>query len=432
MIDLPPHGYITNFHNRIRSAVSNEFTDNNTVGIYINNSSGSNNNNFDEYGNISLNIGSRRKTTRRRINYSEDNFGKYIYSDSDDEDDYNNEDSDRNDSSDIGTGSNGKKKKRKLDSELLKEEYYKHIKHIIDPNNKDGDDDRDDSFINDIDTITDENGNAIKQVDYPSFDDPVNSENYLKFKQLKETITQGKLTRSYGETITFNEAKKPSLEKDSELDYESVRNVPITISFEDPLKPGNIFKDDLIWNINDYSLSIETFLEIYLLDLNINNEAVFNKILASIKEQILKYSLVGRLPVLNDLIIMIKIDAFLGRQNLRDLFYLNIRDDCFNLEEIVEIIVADLGLKREWLPILTHRILTHVLNVKQQILDNNVDEGVFLHLEDLAMGLRLDVENLGVEYQPVVMNLTKNEMEKRLEENGKRRVNHRRINRRNL
>lgn len=425
MVDLPPHGYITNFYNRIRSTVSNEFTDNNSVGIYINNSSGNTNN--DEFTGNSFAVSSRRITTRKRINYSEDNFAKYNYSDSSEDD----EDASgaTNGESDVGSlhgSKNKKQKKRKLDKDLLKEEYFRHIKDIIDPNNEEND--VDDS----INGITDENGNIVKEVDYPSFDDPVTSKNFLKFKQLKETITQGKLIRCYRETIDFNRLKQPSLDKDTELDYSSTRNVPITISFEDPLKPGNFFKDDLIWNINDFSLSIETFLEIYLLDLNINNENVFNKTLSSIKEQILNYSMVSRLPVLNDLVVMLKIDCFLGRQNFRDMFYLNLRDDCFNLEEIVELLVADLGLKREWLPILTHRILTYALNVKQKMLNSSLEDGVLLHLEDLAMGLRLDVENLGVEYQPVVVNLTKNEMEKRLEESGKRRVNHRRINRRNL
>ncbi|XBW35565.1 hypothetical protein QEN19_001140 [Hanseniaspora menglaensis] len=426
MVELPPHGFITNFHNRIRSTVSNEFSDTNSVGIYMNNVTGSNN---EEFGNASsLAIGGRRTTTRKRINYSEDNFSKYNESESNNDEDE--EDIDNADTSEFGRGVDGKNKKQKkkaVDNDLLKEQYYKHVKDIIDPYGE-----SDDEEGADPNGIPDENGNFIKYVDFPSFDDPVNSTNYLKFRQLKETVTQGRLTRAYNETLNFTGLNPPSVDKDTELDYSSARNVPISIQFDDPLKPGNTFKDDLIWNINDRSLSVETFLEIYMLDLNINSESLFNKVLVSIKEQISKYSTVARLPVLNDLVIMLKLDSFLGRQNLRDLFYLNLKDSLFNLEEIVEVIASDLGLKREWLAILSHRILSYVLDVKQKILDNNLEEGVLLHLDDLSMALRLDVENLGVEYQPLVMNLTKTEMEKRLEENGKRRINHRRINRRNL
>lgn len=189
----------------------------------------------------------------------------------------------------------------------------------------------------------------------------------------------------------------------------------------------------MLWNINDTSISIQDFLKLYLHDLQIeNNETLFQKLKDGMIQQIEKYNVAARLPVKQDLVAIIKLDCFLGRQNLTDTFYLNLKDDAFNLTDICESICADLGLKREWLSILSYTILKKVLDIKLHIINDDLEDGILLSQEDLMLALRLDFENLGQEYQPVVTNLTKTEMEKKLEDSGRKRANNRRNNRRNL
>ena len=111
---------------------------------------------------------------------------------------------------------------------------------------------------------------------------------------------------------------------------------------------------------------------------------------------------------------------------------MRLKDDAFNLNDICESICADVGLKREWLSILSYTITKKILDIKLHIINDDLEDGILLTQDDLLLALRLDFENLGQEYQPVVTNLTKTEMEKRLEDNGRRRANNRRNNRRNL
>ncbi len=49
-----------------------------------------------------------------------------------------------------------------------------------------------------------------------------------------------------------------------------------------------------------------------------------------------KYNVATRLPVKDDLVAVIRQTTFLGRQNLTDTFYLNLKDDAFNLNDICE------------------------------------------------------------------------------------------------
>ncbi|KAL6950490.1 hypothetical protein ACO0OE_000975 [Hanseniaspora uvarum] len=407
MVELPPQAYITNFHNRIRNTVSTEYTDDNTTGLYINNSSHTNQN-TDTFTNELSAVGSRRATTRRRINYSEDNFNKY--EDLESEEDYEYEDEEEETTN----------KKRKIDTEVLEQEYYKHVKDILDPQNED------DIVVEEVEVTT---------ADFPSFDDPLNSNNLLKFKFLKDSITKGKLTKKYSDVFDFKPSnlEKNIRDKEVGLDYEGNRQVPIKLIFNDPTKYNNSFIDYVLWNINDSSISIQDFLTLYLHDLQIeNNDVLFQKLKDSMIQQIEKYNVATRLPVKDDLVAVIKLDCFLGRQNLTDTFYLNLKDDAFNLNDICESICADVGLKREWLSILSYTITKKILDIKLHIINDDLEDGILLTQEDLLLALRLDFENLGQEYQPVVTNLTKTEMEKRLEDNGRRRANNRRNNRRNL
>lgn len=405
MVELPPQAFITNFHNRIRNTVSTEYTDDNTVGLYINNST-HNNQNTDVFTSELNTIGSRRATTRRRINYSEDNFNKY--DDLETDEDYESEEEETT------------TKKRRIDTEVLEQEYYKHVKDILDPKNEDEEIEEEPEVI---------------QADFPSFDDPLNADNFTKFKYIKDSITNGKLTKKYSDIFDINVSKAEVNEGDKEpgLDYKGNRQVPIKLIFNDPNHYANSFIDYVLWNINDSSISIQDFLKLYLHDLQIeNNETLFQKLKDGMIQQIEKYNVAARLPVKQDLVAIIKLDCFLGRQNLTDTFYLNLKDDAFNLTDICESICADLGLKREWLSILSYTILKKVLDIKLHIINDDLEDGILLSQEDLMLALRLDFENLGQEYQPVVTNLTKTEMEKKLEDSGRKRANNRRNNRRNL
>ncbi|SGZ39489.1 uncharacterized protein HGUI_01689 [Hanseniaspora guilliermondii] len=405
MVELPPQAFITNFHNRIRNTVSTEYTDDNTVGLYINNSS-HNTHNTDVFANELSTVGSRRATTRRRINYSEDNFNKYDDLESDV--DYESEEEETT------------VKKRKIDTEVLEQEYYKHVKDILDPKNEDEEIEEDSDGV---------------QADFPSFDDPLTENNFTKFKYIKDSIINGKLTRKYSDIFDVQISKVNVHEGDREsgLDYKGNRQVPIKLIFNDPNHYTNSFIDYVLWNINDTSISIQDFLKLYLHDLQIeHNESLFHKLKDGMIQQIEKYQVAARLPVKQDLVAMIKLDCFLGRQNLTDTLYLNLRDDTFNLNDICESICADLGLKREWLSILSYTILKKVLDIKLHIINDDLEDGILLSQEDLMLALRLDFESLGQEYQPVVTNMTKTEMEKKLEDSGRRRANNRRNNRRNL
>ncbi|GMM38104.1 Sfh1 protein [Saccharomycopsis crataegensis] len=204
--------------------------------------------------------------------------------------------------------------------------------------------------------------------------------------------------------------------------YEMVRNanagetlVPIRIDL-DHNNGNNRIVDFFMWNLHETLLTPEKFAEIMCQDLEFS-AGVQQQIANSIQLQLDDYSQSMPIQLAEDLHIHVVIDLTV---NLEKQFY----DDKFEWdltcsegltpEQFAEIVVADLGISREFYPAIAHALHEAIINSKKDALEGRLPQEVVNGAAyGREAGWRFDPENLGQEWCPTVETLTQQEIEKR-------------------
>lgn len=212
----------------------------------------------------------------------------------------------------------------------------------------------------------------------------------------------------------------------SKLDTELI---PIRINVETQNNARIV--DFFMWNINESLVTPEQYAQIFCQDLELPN-SVQSQISSSIRLQIEDYSQLVRIKLPEDASIHVIIDlnVNLDKQLYEDKFEWDLTNSeitskndndkksksegLITPEQFAELVVADMGLPREFYPAIAHSLHEQILKLKREALEGRLPQevvnGAAYHRE---AGWRFDPENLGGEWSPTFETLSQWEIERR-------------------
>ncbi|CDK29885.1 unnamed protein product [Kuraishia capsulata CBS 1993] len=219
---------------------------------------------------------------------------------------------------------------------------------------------------------------------------------------------------------------------DMEKQAESVSElVPIRLEFDierDKFK----LSDTFLWDINDRSVSIETFVAHLVHDYNFKKNVYSEAIVASIKEQLNEYrpmvyppSNYSRLKSeqrpLADVRIPIKLEITIGNNQLVDQFEWDINNSDNDPEEFSRVLCEEMGLPGEFLSAISHSIREQSqMFVRSLYLVGYLFDGSSVEEEEIRRLLKLPINTSNIrrpryllsDYTPQLSELSVTEMER--------------------
>ncbi|CCH62085.1 hypothetical protein TBLA_0G01390 [Henningerozyma blattae CBS 6284] len=258
------------------------------------------------------------------------------------------------------------------------------------------------------DQITQSNTNQLLMEDellkksLPDIKDQDELINILRYPKIRATFSQSKIATPYRLDIS------PELS----MNQQEQIIIPINLNIE---HGDHTIIDSFTWNVNDHSLTPEEFATIYIRDLDFSNSSsLHSQIVSSINEQIQEYETVASVMV-PDLHVIINLTCSLENKMYEDNFQWNLTDKSLSPEIFAEIVVQDLGLTREFMPLISNALHEYILKVKKEWLEGQLNQD---HVPNGAAfgylsGLRLDIDELGANWCPRVEELTQEEIQKR-------------------
>lgn len=255
-------------------------------------------------------------------------------------------------------------------------------------------------------------------------DESSNSQNHLEDEQKKDALPDIKdqedmlsLIRYPKIRATFFQSKIATPYRlDIPPDLSTNQQEPIIIPININIEHGDhTITDFFTWNINDHSITPEEFATIYCRDLSFTNStSLHSQIVSSINDQIQEYETVASVMV-PDLHVIVNLSCSLENKLYEDNFQWNLTDKSLSPEIFAELVASDLGLTREFIPLIANALHEYVLKVKKQWLDGNLNQD---HVPNGAAfgylsGIRLDIDELGASWCPRVEVLTPEEIQKR-------------------
>lgn len=190
--------------------------------------------------------------------------------------------------------------------------------------------------------------------------------------------------------------------------------IPIALNIENN---GIRIIDHFTWNINDNSMTPEEFANIYCQDLDLTNNSNLNQQIANvIIETIQESENLASIKFNQDLQILVNLTCHLQDWFLEDNFQWNLNDSSLSPESFAEILVVDLGLKREFLPIITYALYDSLLKIKKEYMEGNLNTAANINNEaafGYLAGVRLNLEDLGENWAPKIELLTPEEIQRK-------------------
>ncbi|KAL3230003.1 Chromatin structure-remodeling complex subunit SFH1 [Nakaseomyces bracarensis] len=266
----------------------------------------------------------------------------------------------------------------------------------------------------------DEKGTSIAEnLVLPDLEDLVSNNadpslNVLKYRKVRDTFFGGKFALKYKKTNNLTQAmsvvpRKPFL-------------IPITLKVDNH-QDGTMINDNIIWNINDTTITPEQFADVLVQDLGLgNNVALSSNISNAIKDQISKYQTIeeqlknteSNMATYPDFHIHLNISCNLQDRHYEDNFQWNINDESLTPEKFAAIVVQDLGLTREFLPAIAAVLHDEVLRIKKEWIKGEFNQQL-LHPEDTTNMVRIETTagDLDLSWSPRVEILSQEEIQKR-------------------
>ncbi|KAK5781633.1 hypothetical protein RI543_000815 [Arxiozyma heterogenica] len=292
------------------------------------------------------------------------------------------------------------------------------------------------------------NTNFSKKIDLkdrlPDLDEQDDVFNVLRYPKIRETFQQSKIVTPYRLDLFKNISMNPPISSaiSSILDTTAITSTTTTTTTTDnnieidnnsKLEPiivpialniesnGVKIIDHFTWNINDSSMTPEEFANIYCQDLDLQNNSTLNQqIVNTINDLIKEYETVASIKFDQDLQILINLTCHLQDYFLEDNFQWNLNDSSLTPELFAEILVTDLGLKREFLPVVTYSLYETILKVKKEYLEgnsNNTSTNITNLNNEAAFGylagVRLNLDDLGENWAPKIELLTPEEIQRK-------------------
>ncbi|CAL9733825.1 chromatin structure-remodeling complex subunit Sfh1p [Monosporozyma servazzii] len=292
----------------------------------------------------------------------------------------------------------------------------------------------------------DEENNSNKRVNLkdrlPDLDEQDDLLNVLKYPKIRETFQQSKLATPYRLNLLKNvkntiplinnkdtissssllqqqQDETDTTEKDNSTITPTIASsepiiIPIALNIENN---GMRIIDHFTWNINDNSMTPEEFANIYCQDLDLNNYTNLNQQITNvIIETIQENENLASIKFNQDLQILVNLTCHLQDWFLEDNFQWNLNDPSLTPESFAEILVVDLGLKREFLPIITYALYDSLLKIKKEYMDGNLNTAANLNNEaafGYLAGVRLNLEDIGENWAPKIELLTPEEIQRK-------------------
>lgn len=245
----------------------------------------------------------------------------------------------------------------------------------------------------------------------------------VRYPRIKETFMQSTVAAPYRLAPMDNTSSTASGNFPEPHTPDEPIIVPVLLSLE---HQGATISDFLTWNVNDASLSIEDFATVYCRDLGFDAgaadsdsasaAALHAQVVSAIREQLTEGAKVAAVK-LPDVHAVVNLTCNLNDKFYEDNFQWNLSDSSLSPEMFAEVIVGDLGLTRDFLPLIAFSLHDSILKIKREWLEGNLalqetalqNEAAFGYLS----GIRLDVDELGVNWCPRVEILTQQEIQKR-------------------
>ena len=245
----------------------------------------------------------------------------------------------------------------------------------------------------------------------------------VRYPRIKETFMQSTVAAPYRLAPMDNTSSTASGNFPEPHIPDEPIIVPVLLSLE---HQGATISDFLTWNVNDASLSIEDFATVYCRDLGFDAgaadsdsasaAALHAQVVSAIREQLTEGAKVAAVK-LPDVHAVVNLTCNLNDKFYEDNFQWNLSDSSLSPEMFAEVIVGDLGLTRDFLPLIAFSLHDSILKIKREWLEGNLalqetalqNEAAFGYLS----GIRLDVDELGVNWCPRVEILTQQEIQKR-------------------
>lgn len=272
--------------------------------------------------------------------------------------------------------------------------------------NSGNNDDNDDNDDNDNHGHGSGNSKSINNNKLPDIEEQDDQLSILKYPKIRETFLQSKIAVPYRLNLTMKEQIQ-----DEKMEEPII--IPISLNVE---HNGHTISDYFTWNINDHSITPDEFATIYLRDLDFTNaQALHSQIVSSITEQIQEHETLAAMRVENDLQVIINLTCNLENRFFEDNFQWNLNDSSLTPEAFAEIVTADLGLMRDFIPLIAHSLHESLLRVKKEWIEGHLNQES-VH-NDAAFGylagIRLDIDELGANWCPRVEILTQEEIQRR-------------------
>ncbi|AAS53375.1 AFR004Wp [Eremothecium gossypii ATCC 10895] len=247
-------------------------------------------------------------------------------------------------------------------------------------------------------------------------DDPTG---ILRYPRIRETFLQSKIAVRYEQVLEAGvggSGEAVGIAEDEGAGAYSSSSQPVVIPIRLNLEHnGHKIIDFFTWNLNDHSLTLEQFAQIYCQDLDFaHNLSLQNQIVAAINDQLQEYETLASV-VVPDLHVIINLTCNLDSKLYEDNFEWNLNDQTLSPEQFAELVVQDLGLTREFMPAIAHALYESILKIKKDWLEGHLNPE---HVANGAAfgclsGIRLDIDTLGSNWCPKVEVLSQWEIEKR-------------------
>ncbi|GMM51448.1 Sfh1 protein [Starmerella bacillaris] len=200
-----------------------------------------------------------------------------------------------------------------------------------------------------------------------------------------------------------------------ELGNEDQQLVPIRLSFDvEHYKVVDFF----LWDVKDPSLTPEQFAIMTCQELELPVGYTSN-IVNAIKSQLHDYAELASIKIPEDagLHVIMNLSINLDKELLEDKFEWDLSSNCLIPSAFAKIVVADLGLSREFVPAITHALYEQILGMKRAIFVDgtliDVDNEVAPYAKNRDAGIRQINGDSTEFWTPSTEIMTQSEMEKR-------------------
>jgi chromatin structure-remodeling complex subunit SFH1 len=190
--------------------------------------------------------------------------------------------------------------------------------------------------------------------------------------------------------------------------------IPIRLDLD---LPNGRLHDTFLWNLHETLITPDAFAQTMGMDLDLPPQVVAT-IAASIRDQLAEYAPVAQISIpesSGEMRTVCPLTVNLDDVVYTDRFEWDLANTLISPEHFAKVITSELGLRSEFAPSIAANIYEFSLQRKKDLYDAGLPEldNAAARQDGTDAGWRLDQEGLGVDWEPKVEQLSREEIEKR-------------------